>query len=405
MKRFEHGGNVYAYDGCVDFSANVNPLGMPQVAQDVLRNNIDAFARYPDPACIELTGALAAFEEVPRSWVLACAGASDAFARVCSVVRPRRALVCAPCYSGYEQALEQVSAEVVVHELAYEKGFALEGLTLPETGINLVFVANPNNPTGRCVRRDVLTSLLDEALEREAIVVLDECFIDLTACTRSNELLDTYHNLVIVKAFTKTFALAGLRLGYVLCSNAQILERLRAAGQPWAVSVPAQLAGVACVADEQYIARSLDFIARERERMRQALVDFGLQVVPSDANFLLFRVVRETCFEGSRFSSAMGLVPEECPDHNRGTVPLLRLEGTTTRELSPGCGRGITCGQPFEVGCDGEPHGLYEQLLCRGILVRPCENYYGLNKSWNRVAVRLPHENELLLKALGEVLA
>lgn len=346
MKRFEHGGNVYAHGGCVDFSANINPLGIPQVAQDALRNNIDAFARYPDPACAELTSALAAFEEVPRSWVLACAGASDAFARVCSIVRPRRALACAPCYSGYEQALEQVGAEVVVHALAYKNDFALEGLSIPESGVDLVFVANPNNPTGRCVRRDVLTSLLNEASERGAIVVLDECFIDLTEGARSNDLLDTYRNMVIVKAFTKTFALAGLRLGYVLCANPQLLERLRAAGQPWAVSVPAQLAGVACVADEGFVARSLSLIEQERERMRQALTGLGLQVVPSDANFLLFRV-----------------------------------------------------------GSNGGPVDLYELLLCKGILVRPCDNYHGLNRSWNRVAVRLPHENELLLKALGEVLA
>lgn len=340
MNRFEHGGNVYVHDSCVDFSANTNPLGMPQLARDALLNNIDAFTRYPDPACTELTRALATFEEVPPEWVLACAGASDAFARICSAVRPCRALVCAPCYSGYEQALEQVGAKVVVHELDCNKGFCLEESAIPESGIDLIFVANPNNPTGRCIRRDVLISILDEAKDRAAIVVLDECFVDLTECGRSNDLLNTYCNLVIVKAFTKTFALAGLRLGYALCADAQLLERLRAAGQPWAVSVPAQLAGVACVEDEEYLPRSLDLIAQERERMRRAFASHGLQVVPSVANYLLFR----------------------------------------------------------------GPRDLYEQLLCRRILVRPCNNYRGLDKSWNRVAVLLPHENELLLDALREVL-
>ncbi len=340
MDRFEHGGNVYAHDGCVDFSANINPLGMPQTARNVLMNNIDAFTRYPDPACGELTRALATFEQVPHAWVLACAGATDAFARICSTVRPRHALVYAPCYSGYEQALEQVGAQVVVHALDYGKGFSVEGLAIPELGADLVFVANPNNPTGRCVRRDVLVSLLDKAKECGAVVVLDECFIDLTTCSRSNDLLDAYHNLVIVKAFTKTFALAGLRLGYALCADARLLERMRAAGQPWAVSVPAQLAGVACVEDKEYLPRSLDLIARERERMRRALESCDLQVVPSDANYLLFK----------------------------------------------------------------GPRNLYEQLLCRRILVRPCDNYHGLDKSWNRVAVRLPHENDLLLNALEEVL-
>ena len=340
LRRFEHGGNVYAHAGCVDFSASLNPLGMPQSVREALCDGVDAFGCYPDPACTELVRALAAFEQVPCEWVLACAGATDAFARVCAALRPPHALVCAPCYSGYEQALEQVGSEVVCHTLSAERGFVLEDVPVAHSGASVVFVANPNNPTGLCVERDVLVRCLDRAREAGALVVLDECFVDLTQHAGSNDLLARYPNLVIVKAFTKTFALAGLRLGYALCSDAELLERLRAAGQPWAVSVPAQIAGVACADQGDYLARSRRLVAHERERLSQALASHGLAVVPSDANYLLF------------------------------------------------------CG----------PRGLDQKLLARGILVRTCDNFRGLDNTWYRVAVRLPAQNAKLVDALGEVL-
>lgn len=340
LRRFEHGGNVYAHAGCIDFSANLNPLGMPLGVRKALREGVDEFGRYPDPACTKLVGALAAFERVPPEWVLACAGATDAFHRVCAALRPSRSLVCAPCYSGYEQALEQVGSEVVYHALDAGRGFALEDVPVDKVGASVVFVANPNNPTGRCVERDVLVRCLDRACEQEAVVVLDECFVDLTCREGSNDLLPRYPNLVIVKAFTKTFALAGLRLGYALCSHAGLLGRLREAGQPWAVSVPAQLAGVACADEGDYLARGRAIVARERGRLAGALAALGLDVVPSDANYLLFH----------------------------------------------------------------GPRGLDRELLRKGLLVRPCDNYRGLDDTWYRIAVRLPGDNARIVDALGEVL-
>lgn len=327
---------MYAHPGCVDFSANLNPLGMPEGVRRVLQDNVGAYCQYPDPACRQLTDALAAFETVPRNWVLACAGATDAFWRICAVVRPSRAVVCAPCYSGYEQALQQVGADVSYQHLSEKTNFSFAGFA---TGYDLAFVANPNNPTGRCVDRNALVACLDEAQLRGAYVVLDECFIDLSLRERSNDLLGRYDNLVLVKAFTKTFALAGLRLGYVLCSNEELLGKLHAVGQPWAVSVPAQLAGVACADAADLLQRSRVLVARERGRLFEALARRGLHVIDGEANFLLFK----------------------------------------------------------------GPPGLCDGFLSRGILVRSCGNFVGLDERWYRIAVRTPKENDLLIAALEEV--
>lgn len=342
MERFEHGGNVWAHPGCVDFSANLNPLGMPTAAREALRSNVDKFERYPDPASTELVDALSAAEGVPRPWVVACAGATDAFARVCAVLRPRRALVCAPCYSGYEQALAQAGADVVAHLLSPADDFALgpDFARAIDNTIDLVFLANPNNPTGRCVERAVLLACLERAQACGAHVVLDECFADLTGRASSVELLCAHPHLVLVKAFTKTYALAGLRLGYALCSDEALAWRLREAGQPWSVSAPAQIAGVACLADEGYLARSRELVAHERARLADALAACGLRAIGGEANYLLFQ----------------------------------------------------------------GPSSLDDALLAHGILIRSCANYRGLDQTWHRVAVRTPHENDALIAALGEVL-
>lgn len=343
MERFEHGGDVWERPGVLDFSASLNPLGMPERAAEALRASVRLFERYPDPRCWEFERALAAFEQVDPAWVLACAGATDAIARLCGARRGRRALVCAPAYLGYEQALDQAGVEVVRFALDESDDFAV-GRPLAaaiDTNIDLVFLANPNNPTGRCLDRDVLLACLERAGERGALVVLDECFVDLTAHRGSNELLARFPHLVIVKALTKSFALAGLRVGYALCSDGQLLAQLRAAGQPWAVSVPAQVAGVACLGEEGYLERGRQLIACERTRLRDALGEHGLHVLPSDANYLLFRA--------------------------------------------------------------GE--GLDGRLLAKGILIRSCENFAGLGRGWYRIAVRTPQENDRLIEALGEVMA
>ena len=343
MERYEHGGNIYAHPGCVDFSANLNPLGMPRATREALASCALACEAYPDPQCGELVAALATYEGVARDWVLPCAGATDAFTRICLALRPTHALVCAPCYSGYEQALEVVGTRVVRHCLRPDEGFEVtarlaRSLCPP---VEVAFVANPNNPTGRCVQRDVLTACLDRAAEQDIVMVLDECFVDLTLSPGSNDLLGRYPNLVIVKALTKTFCLAGLRVGYLMSANAELIARLRRMGQPWAVSVPAQLAGVAALQEKGYVARSRAFVARERARLLRAIEACGLHAVPGEANYLLF--------EGA--------------------------------------------------------HGMYEGLLDCDILVRPCDNYQGLDERWLRIAVRTSAENDRLIRALGRMTA
>lgn len=404
MERFEHGGDIYAHPGVLDFSASLNPLGMPSRAVEALRQGIEGFACYPDPRSRELTASVAAYEQVEPQQVLVCAGATDALTRLCQVLRPSVALVCAPCYAGYEQALQQVGAQVRTAQLREEDGFAVTSSVVAaiDEDVQLVFLANPNNPTGRCLACDVLLALLERARAAQAIVALDECFIDLTQQRGSTDLLARFDNLVIVKAFTKSFALAGLRLGYALSSNVRLLDRLRAAGQPWAVSVPAQLAGVACLAEEGYLAKSRALLARERERLSAALEGLGFMVVPSEVNYLLFK--------DPAACGAPSCVQECGPSHSRdAAASCARSVPTASRSAAAepfACERADAFGRGGQV-CPETPASrepsLYAALLARGILVRSCANFAGLDSSWYRVAVRSSQENDCLLQALREV--
>lgn len=341
MRRFEHGGDVHTHRGALDFSANLNPLGVPERVRGALRDAVDRFDVYPDPACRELVAAIAQAEGVPARQVLACAGATDAMTRVCLALRPKRALVCAPCYSGYEQALEQAGAEVVRHALSLDDGFELTDAIMDDMGdgIELMFLASPNNPTGLVIGRDLLERILARADERGIVVVLDECFIDFTDERSAVDLMERHPRLVIVKAFTKSYAIAGLRLGYLLCADERLMSAFTAMGQMWCVSMPAQVAGLAALEEEGFIERTRAYVADCRDELARALRELGLRVISGRANYLMLQ----------------------------------------------------------------SPVPLYDALLERGILVRRCENYQGLDDSWFRVAVRTREENSQLVAALKEV--
>ena len=353
MKRYEHGGNVYAHRGVVDFSASINPLGMPDEVVRVLRERVRDFEAYPDIECTELCQAIAQATGVPTRQVICTAGASDLIDRACAVLAPRRALVTAPCFSGYEQALERVGATIERHRLREEDGFAFTGRFLDEgffnrdrdeganasAGADIVFVCTPNNPTGLTVSLDLIERVVCTARRAGAVVVLDECFLDFTERPSAVGLCARYPNLVVMRAFTKMYAMAGLRLGYGICSDEELVARIGEAGQPWAVSTPAQVAGVAALGVPGWIERSRAFVDEQREVLAGGLASCGMRVIASEANYLLFKSDVQ----------------------------------------------------------------LYEPLLQRGFLIRRCANFEGLDENGYRIAVRTADENAALLAAIEEV--
>lgn len=329
----------------LDFSANISPLGVPGGVQKALRDAAGRADRYPDPLCRELRAALSAHEGVPAEWILCGNGAADLIFRAVLARRPRRALVTAPCFGEYEAALRLTDCAVERVLLREERDFAPDGDLLeaitPET--DMVFLCEPNNPTGVTTSPALLTRILERCREAGALLVLDECFgdfLDAPGAHSRKADLGEFPNLLVLKAFTKLYAMAGVRLGYALCADTDFLERMRRAGQPWAVSSPAQAAGIAALRETDYARRVRELTAAERAWLFRQLTGLGLRVIPGEANYLLFR----------------------------------------------------------------SPRPLEEPLARRGILLRNCGNYAGLDETWYRAAVRTRRDNRRLTEALEEVL-
>ena len=343
MERFEHGGDTYGLGDVVDYSASLNPLGMPVQIVRALKLATGDYTAYPDPQCRDLVAALAAYEEVPENQIVVTAGATDAFIRIAASLAPHKALVCTPCYSGYEQALSQTHTRVVHHSLVAREDFDVTERIVDyiEPDIDAVFLCSPNNPTGRVISRELLCKILRAADRWGTWVVLDECYLDFTSEHSAVSLLDRYPQLVIVKSFTKTYAMAGIRVGWCVCGLPDVAKKLRDAGMPWAVSTPAQVAGLAALDVPGYIDLTREYVEAEREKLETALRDMGMFVIPSHANFILFQ----------------------------------------------------------------SPKPLYEPLLERGFVIRRCENFRGLDGTWFRIAVRTAEENKRLIAAMKGVLA
>jgi threonine-phosphate decarboxylase len=261
-KKLIHGGDITSAreelgrldnpPGILDFSANVNPLGLPEGVKRAIRESIDTFDIYPDPLCRELVSALSRHEAVSAEWVLCGNGAADLIYRTVHAVKPKKAMVLAPTFAEYEEALNTADCRVVPYPLKEENGFRSDERLLDalESGLDMLFLCNPNNPTGQLMTKDFLLIILRRCQSLGILLFMDECFNDFLENPEgytTKDFLKDFDNLVILKAFTKIYAMAGLRLGHCISSDTGLLERIRAAGQPWSVSSPAQLAGIRAV--------------------------------------------------------------------------------------------------------------------------------------------------------------
>lgn len=340
-----HGGDIYAQDVRCDFSANINPLGTPDAVRQAVVATANHIQHYPDPCCRKLIKKIAEYEGVTPSSVMCGSGAAELIFSFCAATKPKKALELAPTFSEYSMALESVGCHVERYTLKKEDDFALTGDFLSVLRSNpwdVVFLCNPNNPTGRLIAPALLEIICRICVENGTRLFLDECFLDLSDDGGANSMkskLEQSPNLFILKAFTKNYGMAGLRLGYCLCGDRELLERMSKMTQIWNVSTPAQEAGIAALEERAFLARAKAIIIEERKRLTEALVQLGFEVCHSDANYILF------------YTQAV----------------------------------------------------IEEPLAEQGILIRNCSNYYGLESGWYRIAVKLKEENEMLILALRQI--
>lgn len=348
--KLEHGGDIAGYRerygaAPIDLSANTNPLGMPEGVQKAVAQAIPQADQYPDPLCRELRRAIGKFEGVPEEFVVCGNGAADVIYRLVLAKKPRRGLVTAPAFSEYERALRLAGCQVVRHRLRESDSFDLQEDVLEaiDQEMDMVFLCNPNNPTGRLIERSLLEKILCKCEEVGALLAVDECFLGMThepkVYTMTGHL--DRKNLLVFKAFTKQFAMAGLRLGYGLTSHKELREAMFQAGQPWSVSSLAQAAGIAAIEENEYLKKSMELLKRTKSYLLRELERIGqTQVIGHSANYIFFKT---------------------------------------------------------------SIHGLHEKMAQRGVMIRPCGNYEGLDNSYYRIAVKTEQESRIFLKCLAEL--
>ena len=293
MQTLIHGGDWAGYRARfgrdpLDFSANVSPLGLPEGVAKAITASLSTADRYPDPLCRALRAKLAVAEGVPAEWLLCGNGAADLIFRLVLAEKPRTALVTAPTFAEYATALESIGCTVERHFLTEENDFAVTDAILDAVhpGTDMVFLCQPNNPTGQLAGPALVEALLRRCEACGAVLVVDECFLDFLPdgdALSAKRLLKTSKNLIILKAFTKLYGMAGL------CANEERLARMQAAGQPWAVSSLAQAAGIAALDETDYVARVRALIETQRPLLADGLRALGLRVIEGRANYLLFR--------------------------------------------------------------------------------------------------------------------
>ena len=345
QKEIVHGGDIYRNPSVTDYSVNSNPLGVPEAVRKSVQESADRIMHYPDVRCDRLRESIGDFERIEKEQILCGNGAAELFFAVVMAVKPEKALITAPAFSEYERALGTVGAVVQYYRLKEEDDFRIREDILEEITeeTDMMFLCNPNNPTGQITEKELVLRIMERCRACSTILVLDECFIDFLENPdryECREYLAQYPNVVIVKAFTKIFCMPGVRLGYALCRDTDLRNRIRAMLQPWNVSVTAQEAGVAALADcGEYLNRTRAYIKKEKIRMTEKMKKLCLKVYGSEANYIFFK----------------------------------------------------------------GPSGLYEKALEDGLLIRDCSNYEGLTGGYYRIAVRSEEENERLIAWLEKL--
>lgn len=334
-----HGGDIYRNHVQLDFSVNVNPMGIPASVKRAMHEAVEHCGSYPDINSDVLRHKVSRMEGVPEEFLLFGNGASELFMAVVHAVKPKKTVIPVPSFYGYEYAANGWGGEMVYWEMDRKHGFRLteDIYRVLTEDTDLLFLANPNNPTGHLLDREEVRSLLKHCRDRGICVVLDECFVDF--CGREYSAVSEvgqFDNLILVKAFTKIFSVPGVRLGYLLCGSRELRERIKGQLPEWNLSCFAQAAGCACASETEFVTETAGYVARERRFLEAGLADVGFLVFPSRTNFILFY----------------------------SEVP------------------------------------LYERLLGKGILVRNCRNFRGLGPGFYRIAVKTRRENEILLNEI-----
>lgn len=363
-----HGGNIYKIfrekniDKILDYSSNINPYGLPENLKKEIFEKLFVLERYPDPDYIELREKIAEKNNLNIENIIVGNGATEIIFLFMKILSPKKVLIVSPTFGEYERAIKAStlandSLEINYFELKEAENFVLNIKNLEtelENNYDLLILCNPNNPTGQFLKLKKLEEILKICEQKNTKLFVDEAFVEFVEDWENESIINSKENkenLFVIRAFTKFFAIPGLRLGYGICFNKNLLKKMLEKKEPWSVNNIADLAGQTVLDDENYIQKTKEWIKDQKKYMYENLNKIkGLRAYKTEVNFIL-----------------------------------LKIEDNL-----------------LEKGLDVK--NLRKKMLEKGILIRDASNFIYLDKHYFRLAIKDKLNNKKVIESLSSIL-
>lgn len=282
------------------FSANVNPLGISPKMRSALIEQVDCITSYPDREYTSLRRQISIYTGAPLEHIVVGNGSTELISLFIQLEHPKKALILGPTYSEYEREISLGGGTSLYYPLKEEAGFVLnvdDFRSHLNESLDLLVICNPNNPTSSAIPSRTMRKILDECKRHDICVMIDETYVEFAPdyeAVTSIPLTRYYNNLVILRGVSKFFASPGLRLGYAITGNEDLIKRLNSIKNPWTINSLAAAAGELMFSDSEYITQTKELTAKERTRIRQELDSWKtVKTYTPYANFILVRIEKE----------------------------------------------------------------------------------------------------------------
>ena len=304
-----HGGNIYKLQregkkDILDYSSNINPLGVPESLKKAVSENFSVLTRYPDINYTELRESIGKYNNIESENIIAGNGATEVLFLYIKALKPKKVLIAAPTFAEYERAVKNAECEIDFFELKEEDNFILnkDEFIQKAKNYNLAVICNPNNPTGKFISKEIIFEINENLKKSGTKLFIDECFIEfISGWEEKTSVLFKSENIFILRALTKFFALPGLRLGYGICFDKKITEKINEMREPWSVNGFADLAGKVILNDIEYIKNTEKWILEERKYFTDSLKKIEenkkIKIYETETNFILIKLLEMTSEE------------------------------------------------------------------------------------------------------------
>lgn len=358
-----HGGNIYkiyrekGMKEILDYSSNINPYGLPESFKTAVLENLSVLERYPDPDYIELREEIAKVNKVELKNIIVGNGATEIIFLYMKVLKAKKILIVSPTFGEYERAMRATLDDIQVDYFKLEETDSfVPNIKKIKDKLNkkydLLVMCNPNNPTGQFVSVEIMEKILEKCTEVGTKLFVDEAFVEFVENWEEKSIIKTEKdkkNLFVLRAFTKFFAIPGLRLGYGICFDDEFMTKMLEKKEPWSVNNIAELAGKVLLKDKEYIEKTNKWIKEEKKYMYENLIKIeGMKTYKTEINFIL------------------------------GKIESKYFEKINVQKLR-------------------------EKMLEKGILIRDASNFMYLDDKYFRLAVKDRKNNDKVIKALKEI--